>query len=113
MNSKAIELLNEVLELLKPEELKPSMGQIVSNGLVRMGEAVEAVIAKHENEIDAKATERRKIDEALRQSALEIDMIRGRNSAMSYHEAAFAIQCGLNHQYNTPRYTGGLLGGWS
>ena len=51
MNNKAIELLKEVLELLEPEEVKLTLDEIVSSGMVGMAEAVEAVIARHELEI--------------------------------------------------------------
>lgn len=51
MNNKAIELLKEVLGLLEPEEVKPTLDEIVSSGMVKMAEAVEAVIARHEGEI--------------------------------------------------------------
>ena len=52
MNTKAIELIQEALELLTPKEVKLTLAEIVADGTARMGEAVEAVIVRHERAID-------------------------------------------------------------
>ena len=89
------ELLLSALELCEPPKPKKTLSDIISEGQSKIHEAVEAVIAKHENEINAKANERREIKEALRQSDQEINMIRRRNASIAAQQNMVAFHgCG-------------------
>lgn len=114
MNNKAIELIEEALELLMPKEAKLTLSEIVANGQKRIANAVESVVSKHEKEIDSKAIERCEINERLRESNQEMQIIRGRN-----YLAGLAAQSDLYYPEPVARYldnqpsSRGLLGGWS